>query len=162
MLLYIAEDREAHAQAVQQAITTGVSYHLDLRCQQPDGSYRYIEVFGHAEHDECGKVSRLYGTAQNISDRKLAEVVKSAEASNKAKTEFLSVMSHELRTPMNAMIGMTEILQRTSLSRQQQQYVNTILQGGEVLLSVINNILDFSRIESGHFELEEKPFRLHH
>lgn len=162
LLLYIAEDREAHAQAVQQAITTGVSYHLELRCQQPDGSYRYIEVFGHAEHDECGKVSRLYGTAQNISDRKLAEVVKSAEASNKAKTEFLSVMSHELRTPMNAMIGMTEILQRTSLSRQQQQYVNTILQGGEVLLSVINNILDFSRIESGHFELEEKPFRLHH
>jgi CheY-like chemotaxis protein/HPt (histidine-containing phosphotransfer) domain-containing protein len=55
---------------------------------------------------------------------------------------------------------MTEILQNTSLSRQQQQYVSTIRQGGEVLLSVINNILDFSRIESGHFELEERPFQL--
>ncbi len=161
LLLYIAEDREAHAHAVQQAISTGESYHLDLRRQQSDGSYRNIEVFGHAEHDDNRKVSRLYGTAQDISDRKLAEAVKSAEASNKAKTEFLSVMSHELRTPMNAVIGMTEILQRTSLSRQQQQYVNTILQGGEVLLSVINNILDFSQIESGHLELEEKPFRLH-
>ena len=55
---------------------------------------------------------------------------------------------------------MTEILESTPLTRQQQQYVTTIRQGGEVLLSVINNILDFSRIESGHFELEERPFKL--
>ncbi len=164
LLLYIAEDQEAHAQAVQRAANTGESYHLDLRRQKPDGSYRNIEVFGHAEHDEHGQVIRLYGTAQDISDRKLIEAKltagRVAEAENKSKGEFLAIMSHELRTPMNAVIGMTEILQRTSLSRQQQQYVTTIAQGGELLLSVINNILDFSRIESGHFELEAHPFRL--
>ncbi len=114
--------------------------------------------------DNHGQVIRLYGTVQDISDRKLTEAKLIAaqinEAKNKSKDEFLAIMSHELRTPMNAVIGMTEILQRTSLSRQQQQYVNTIRQGGEVLLSIINNILDFSRIESGHLELEERPFRL--
>lgn len=162
---YIEEDRLKHAQAVQSAIDTGESYHLELRMPKSDGSYRYIDAIGHAERDEQGKVVRLYGTAQDISDRKLAEqklaAAKVAESANQAKSEFLAVMSHELRTPMNAVIGMTEILQNTPLSRQQKQYVNTIQQGGEVLLSVINNILDLSRIESGYCELEQNPFKLH-
>jgi signal transduction histidine kinase/CheY-like chemotaxis protein/HPt (histidine-containing phosphotransfer) domain-containing protein len=159
---YAPEDQQKICQAINRTMDTGESYYLELRLAQPD---RYLETHGHAEFNDQGEIIRLYGTAQDITDRKLTEAkltaAQIAEAQNKSKTEFLSVMSHELRTPMNAVIGMTEILQRTSLSRQQQQYVNTILQGGEVLLSVINNILDFSRIESGHFELEEKPFRLH-
>ena len=288
---YVEEDRQKHIQAVDKAIKDGSSYHLDLRIQKTDGSYIYIEAIGHAEYDDQGQVVRLYGTAQDISDRKLVEAkllqseallkltianapvgiatfdlegkflmvnqgftkifgysseellnmnkfelthpddvaktltalnrlienevtsvkikkqyihkrghainvisryglvrdehgkpiqfvgvvedvtkrkqaevklaaAKIAESQNKAKSEFLAVMSHELRTPMNAVIGMTEILGNTPLTRQQQQYVATIRQGGEVLLSVINNILDFSRIESGHFELEEHPFKL--
>ena len=161
---YVEEDRQKHIQAVDNAVKNGGSYHLDLRVQKSDDSYIYIEAFGHAEYDDHGSIINLYGTAQDISDRKLVEAklaaARLAEMSNKAKSEFLAVMSHELRTPMNAVIGMTEILESTPLTRQQQQYVATIRQGGEVLLSVINNILDFSRIESGHFELEERPFKL--
>jgi CheY-like chemotaxis protein len=109
-------------------------------------------------------VSKLYGTVQDISDRKTVEAkiaaASLAEAANLAKTEFLAVMSHELRTPMNAVIGMTDILLNTPLSPEQQGYVEMIQRGGEMLLSVISNILDFSRIESGEFELEERPLDL--
>lgn len=289
--LHVSEDRQKLDQAVQRTVNTGESYHLELRLSQGENSYRYVEAIGHAEYDDHGQVIKLYGTAQDISDRKAVEsklrhnktllnltienasvgiatmdlegkflnvnqsfckiygyssaellnmsafeithpnsinktvealealvngtstniriekqyihkdghiidaiswislmkdeegnplqiitnvedvterkqteakleAARLAEASNQAKSEFLAVMSHELRTPMNAVIGMTGLLLDTPLSSQQQQYVSTIRQGGEVLLSVINNILDFSRIESGHFEIEEHPFKL--
>ena len=159
---YAIEDKEKLSQSINRSINTGESYHLELRLAK---SNQYLETYCLAELDNHGQVIRLYGTVQDISDRKLTEAKltagRVAEAENKAKGEFLAIMSHELRTPMNAVIGMTEILQRTALSRQQQQYVTTIRQGGEVLLSIINNILDFSRIEAGNFELEERPFKLH-
>ena len=102
---------------------------------------------------------QIFWIVRDITHVKLAEA-KLAIIANRAKTEFLSMMSHELRTPMNAVLGMTEILENTTLSEQQQEYVGTIRKGGEILLSVINNILDFSRIESGQLELEEHPFKL--
>ena len=71
---YAIEDREKLAQAIEYAINTGKSYHLDLRTQQPDGSYRYIETIGHTECGDNGEVIRLYGTAQDISDRKSTEI----------------------------------------------------------------------------------------
>ena len=83
-----------------------------------------------------------------------------AEAATKAKSEFLATMSHEIRTPMNGVIGMASLLGTTVLDEEQQEYVEVILSSGDALLNIINDILDYSKIEAGHLELEMHPFNI--
>ncbi|MCK5874699.1 MAG: response regulator [Alcanivoracaceae bacterium] len=93
--------------------------------------------------------------ADSIRNRARAEIeALKASAHNQAKSEFLATMSHEIRTPMNGVVGMVDLLRRTPLNIQQAQYVDTIHQSTESLLTVINDILDYSRIEAGKLSLE--------
>ncbi len=84
----------------------------------------------------------------------------SAESANRAKTEFLTTVSHEMRTPMNAILGMSDLLSDSPLLEKQRDYVRILQKTGANLLELINNILDLSKVESGHFELESIGFDL--
>jgi signal transduction histidine kinase/CheY-like chemotaxis protein len=90
----------------------------------------------------------------------LADAQRTAEAANEAKSAFLAMMSHELRTPMNGVLGMARALQRTELDNRQKGYVETILRSGDGLMAILNDVLDISKIEAGHMDLEVATFDL--
>ncbi|MBT5874498.1 MAG: PAS domain S-box protein [Candidatus Latescibacteria bacterium] len=99
-------------------------------------------------------------TERKETEEALKEAKETAEAASQAKSEFLANMSHEIRTPLNAIIGMTDLVEDSIFSTEQEDYLKVIHSSSEGLLSLVNDLLNFSKIEAGQFELEHIPFRI--
>ena len=144
----------------QDGVVTG----FESEIHRKDGRVIWISENARAVRSSQGEIEYYEGTVVDISARKHSEVLhqekEAAEAANRAKSQFLAHMSHELRTPLNGVIGMLDLLIETSLSQQQQRYASIARSSADLLLSLINEILDLSKIEAGKLELEHIDFEL--
>ncbi|MEI6557766.1 MAG: ATP-binding protein [Rhodospirillaceae bacterium] len=131
---------------------------MEYRLRRHDGEYRWLLDQGTPRHDATGTFIGYVGGCIDITDRKLAEdrlieARQSAEAASRAKSAFLAMMSHELRTPMTGVIGMADFLSETPLNHDQKLYIDTMRSSARTLLTVLNDILDYSKIDADRLTL---------
>lgn len=159
-------------------------YHNEHRVRCSDGTYKWILDRGMVvRHDAKGAPLRMVGTHSDISDRKHAEAQllevnanlearviartkelesakEVAESATKAKTEFLANMSHEIRTPISSMLGMSHLVLSTDLNEKQRDYIEKIQLSGKQLLALVDDVLDFSKLDAGKMVLEKTDFNI--
>ena len=138
---------------------------LEVRLKRKDGNAVWVLENVSCVGGETGDPSSVEGTCIDITERKRAEgemrkAKEAAEAANRAKSQFLANMSHEIRTPMNGVIGVAGLLLDTQLTPEQRQYAEIVRSSGEALLAVINDILDFAKIEARKLTLDTADFDL--
>lgn len=150
------------------SLKTETIYTNEMRFRDRAGEYRWFIVRGVPAKESRDVNTHWFGTCTDITEYKKAQneknelqvTAKSAMESSRLKTEFLANMSHEIRTPLNGIIGMTNLLAESTLNQEQQNFAKTIISSSKILLTLINDILDITKIEAGKLEFEQVPFDL--
>ncbi len=176
------EDLERVHTAYQSSVSQGTDYNIRFRIKVGSGA-KWIEARGVTYYDEGGAPTRSIGTAQDISEivegqqqveksirekealiQEIRDRVEEAEQANAAKSNFLAAMSHDLRTPLNAIVGFSEIMQERVFGplgdRHYEEYADDIHNSGMLLVNLINDILDLSKIEANKYTIEDEPIEI--
>ncbi|WP_244831316.1 hybrid sensor histidine kinase/response regulator [Caballeronia sp. TF1N1] len=157
------DDRDATLQSLQAAIDGAPVVMPPFRIVLANGAIRRIQSGLRIQRDASGRAVSMTGVNYDVTDQyeleyHLRHAKEQADAASAAKSTFLANMSHEIRTPMNAVLGMLHLVQLTSLNRRQQDYVSKAETAAKSLLNLLNDILDYSKIEAGKLQLDSHPF----
>jgi len=137
-----------------------------------DGTVRWVSATKVPRHDAYGRLAGTIGISRDVTDLKAAQqelrrraadiaaARREAESANRARSDFLANMSHEIRTPLNGILGMTELALTTTLNEEQHEYLEAVQHSARSLMALLNDLLDFSKIDAGKLELEAQPFEL--
>ncbi|MGE4511628.1 MAG: response regulator, partial [Sulfurimonadaceae bacterium] len=159
------QDRELLDKAYKKSLATKQKYTLEHRLLMEDGQIKWVKEAGDTEYNADGEPIISRGTIQDITEyvrlnEELRHAKEKAEDANKAKSEFLANMSHEIRTPMNAIIGLSELVHEAQLPPKEKDMVAKIKGASKMLLGIINDILDYSKIEAKKLELSYESLDL--
>jgi PAS domain S-box-containing protein len=160
------EDRHLVLKAIGEAVTSGTPSRLEHRAVHRNGTVIWVECTFKALKDENGHVDDVVVVIRDMTQRRVLEdqVIEAKERAEKAaqaKSEFLANMSHELRTPLTSVIGFSGLLQGSdALPAEERTYVERIATASEALLGVINDILDYSKLEANAIEMDPEPFQV--
>jgi PAS domain S-box-containing protein len=157
-----ADDRARVENELRDAIAGLRSFDSEYRVVQPDGRVRHLRGAASLKRDQTGRGVSLLGVSFDVTERKealqaLEQARDAAEAANRAKSAFLASMSHEIRTPMNGVLGFADLLLDGNLTEQQRMHLTRLQDAAKSLLSLMNDILDLSKIEAGKLQIETIP-----
>ncbi|RFS20633.1 PAS domain S-box protein [Chitinophaga silvatica] len=164
--IFVPEENRAYAKALRKKrMEDNIPLVYDMEIRLKDGSPRWILASSTNIYDNKGKVIGGAGIHMDITPQKklqaeLEDARRQAEEARHAQKDFLANMSHEIRTPLNAIIGMSHLLEETSLDQRQSEYVRILKHSSNILLGIVSDILDISRIEAGEIQVNQREFNL--
>ncbi|MDW7672087.1 MAG: response regulator [Bacillota bacterium] len=163
--VYDAAIARRYLERIKQAANADTKLEFEDQVSLPQGVKWFLNTF-HKISDVDRRILGIQVLSHDIthlkdSERTLAKSKEAAEAANRAKSQFLANMSHEIRTPLNGLVGMLQLLEMTELTEEQKEYTYLAISSSHSLLTVINDILDYSKMEAGKIIMEKEAFSLH-